>query len=191
MGEYSISTILTYVGVILLTFGLMNVNYGSFAVTCIRWLKPLKIVPGHPIKQPKMSSSEVAPCYVPALHLYKVNAAIGGPVLCNVLNFLGALFMIINLFNKFAFAINGVVMLVCSYLMLIGMFLYWLSYGIVTAYAAYTYGFGGLTIILCLLAPHLTCWYLRNNIPTRMRQVHKKRVFEEHSDDYVLREKKR
>lgn len=177
-------------GAIFIMLALMDVNYGSFAVTCIRWLKPLKIVPGHPIKQPKMDSSEVFQCYVPCMHLFKVNESIGGSFALSIINLIGLIFMLINIFNKFVFAINSVVMLVCSILMFLGLFLYWLSYGIVTAYVAYTFGFGIFSIILCFLAPHLFCWYLKNNIPEKMRSVHKKQVFEEHSEDYIVKDRK-
>lgn len=191
MGEYSIQTILTWVGVMLIAFGLLTGNYGSYAVTCVRWLKPFKVLPGQPIKQPKMSSSEQFQCYIPCLHLIKVNNSLGGPKIWNVINVLGLVFILINLFNKFVFAINGVVMLFCSILMFIGIILYWLSYGAVTAYSSYTFGFSGLVTLLCFLFPHLFCWYQKNNIPTKMKLVHKKKVFDEHTDDYVIKDKKR
>ena len=168
---FDLMTVLTYVGIVLMTFGAMCVNYGSFSVTCIRWLRPFKVQPGKPVEQPPMDTSEVVSCYIPVWHAIKVNTAMAGSVIFNVMVVTGTVFMALNLINKFLLPINGLVMFVCSIMMFVGLALFWFGFGFITANAAYTFGFGAITVVLCFILPHFTCWYLKNNIPGNMADV--------------------
>lgn len=164
-------------------------NYGAFACTTVRWAKPpIRVKNSKKIKQPPISTKERILCYVPLAQacmvrkaLYKKSTAF------NVLAIISGVLMGFNLFNKFIWAINSYVMFFASIGMYIGLILYIIVYGVITADCARIYGFSWLTVILCFIAPQLACWYLNNNIPSKMRAIHKEETFHEHTGDTVIK----
>lgn len=178
-------------GIYILFFILLFGNYGGFAVTVRRWAKSPDMEPGDTkVKQPEMSVSEIIPCYIPFYQACIVRrtlygSCLGTAIFC-ILSFLG---IAGNLVNKFLFPINGYVMFVFNIVMLVSVVMFILIYSIVTADCARTYNFNWFNIILCFILPHLWCWYLRNNIPNKMRAMYKEDVFNEHQTEVIIRQK--
>ena len=180
------------IGIYLVGFGALFWNYGMFASVVVRWSKKPKVKPGtSKIKQPPLTAKETILSYIPGYQaclvrksLYRKSGVLG------VLMIISIVGMLLNLLNKFVLPINGYVMFFMNIFMFACLLLFYLTYAIITADCAHMYGFGWFTIILCFLLPHLFCWYLKNNIPSKMRQLHKEEIFREHHGDTVIKSKR-
>lgn len=164
------------------------VNYGNFVKTILRWTKkPVKNKKGK-LVQPEIQGTELVSCYIPIYQVVVLRKALyySAPVY-SVLSCIGAIGILLNLFNKFIFAINPLVMLICNVIMIVCTLLVMLLYGIATADCSRMYNFGAITTILCFLFPVLWCWYLNLNIPAKMRALQKEDTFSEHNGDTVIK----
>lgn len=180
------------IGIYVICLGLIFSNYGSFAVTVVRWAKkPIVAKNSMKIKQPPISFGEVIKCYIPIYQACLVRKTLyhHSSIAFNIIGIASAVGIVGNLINKFVFSINSYVMLAFNVIMLLALLLFYVLYAIITADCAHMYGFSWLCIILCFLIPHIACWYLRNNIPRKMRALHKEEIFHEHSGDTVIRQK--
>ena len=179
------------IGIFVVGLGCMFWNYGTFAITVVRWSKKPIVAKGtKKLKQPPLPFKERALCYLPGFQAYMVRKALyrsGGAL--SVILLIACIGIILNLINKFLLPINGYVMFFMNIAMYLCVFLFWLMHAIITADCAHIYGFSWFTIILCFLLPHLFCWYLHNNIPDKMRQIHKEEVFHEHHGDTVIKQR--
>ncbi len=185
------AALLYAVGVYVLCLALMFINYGSFTVTVVRWAKDPIVKKGTmKIMQPPMSKSETLKCYIPVYQACLVRKTlyrhIG--VVFTVMAIFSSAGIVGNLFNKFVWAINSYVMFAFNIIMLLSLLLFCLLYGIITADCAHLYGFSWLVIILCFIMPHVFCWYLHNNIPSKMRALHKENIFHEHRGNTVIKQ---
>lgn len=185
-------SLLYAVGIYVVCLALMFINYGSFASTVVRWSKEPVIKKGTmKISQPTMSFKESLKCYAPAYQVYIVRKTLYNRVSIPmaVIIYSSVIGIILNIVNKFLFTINSYVMFAFNIVMLVSILLFYVSYAVVTADCAHMYGFGWLCVVLCFLFPHISCWYLHNNIPRKMRALHHERIFHEHSKDTVIRQK--
>ena len=179
------------ISIYVLFFGIIFWNYGQFTKVVLRWTKkPIKKKGSNVLTQPKLPLKDSLKCYIPYYQVCIVCKSLYGTSrLCAVFSIISAAGIIINLFNKFVYAINGYVMLFTSIFMMVAIVMFLLIYGIVTANCARLYGFGIFSIILCFLFPHICCFYLTNNIPDKMRALHKEEIFREHTGDTVIKQR--
>ena len=181
-------------GIYVACFSLMFINYGSFAVTVVRWAKDPIVKKGTTkIMQPPMGICETLKCYIPMYQTCIVRKTLYGRIgvplgIMSVFSIVG---IVANLFNKFVWAIKSYVMLVCNIVMLIALLLFYLTYAIITADCAHLYGFSWMCIVMCFLLPHVSCWYLHNNIPRKMRAVHKEAIFNGRGSNTVIKQQHR
>lgn len=172
------------IGIYVIFFVVVTINYGAFAVTAVRWTKrPDMSLHKKKIPQPSMTIREMFLCYIPVYQVLKVYWTIKASRFYFVegITIFAVAGVIVNMFNKFIFAINSYVMLFCNIWMIISVLIIILLYAFVTAKSAYLYNFSWVTIILCFFASFLWCWYLKNNIPDVMRDAYKEEVFSEHT----------
>lgn len=165
-------------------------NYGNFAKTVVCWSKaPVRNKNGKLI-QPKCTTSELVKCYIPIFQVCQVREALYREArVCNVFAIISSVGILVNLFNKFIFAINPLVMLICNVVMLISTAIVILLYGIVTADCARMYGAGWLACVLHFCFSVLSCMFIKNQIPDKMRALHKEDTFSEHNGDTVIKSK--
>lgn len=176
------------VGIILIFLVLLFWNYGTFACTVVRWCKPLDVKKGKPIKRPPLSAGEAVMCYIPLFQVCMVRKSLYGSYGFSLpLCITSGTFIILRLVNAFLIPINSYVMLVTTFMMWIGLILYFLLYGIVTFQCARMYEFSMLTCILCFLFAQLVCMFLRDKIADKMRDMHKEATFDEHHGDTVIK----
>ena len=189
--ESNIGDLLYAIGIIVVGLGSLFVNYGSFTKTVVRWAKPpVRSKKSNKLKQPPLSMKETLLCYLPFYQVcYTRKSLYKSYGFTKIMAIISMTCIGCNLFNKFVFAVNGYVMFFFNIAMYIGVILCWLLYAIVTADCAHMYGFSWFTILLCFLFPHLFCWYLHNNIPTKMRQIHREETFSEHNGNTVIKQR--
>ena len=166
-------------------------NYGNFAKTVVCWSKPpVRSRKNNKLIQPKCSTEELIMCYIPIFQVCTVRKALYRKCTgCTVVATITSIGIVINLINKFIFAINPLVMLICNVIMLVCTLMVALLYGFVTADCARMYDVGWLGCILHFLFSVLSCWFLRNQIPDKMRALHKEDTFSEHAGDTVIKSK--
>lgn len=166
-------------------------NYGQFTKTIVRWSrKPIKVKNSNKLKQPPLTIGEALKCYIPYYQACLVRKSLYRTAgIFPIIAIISAVGIILNIVNKFVYAINGYVMFIMSIVMIVCTILFWLLYAIITADCAKMYGFSWFVIIMCFVFPHLACTYLHNNVPTKMRAIHKEEVFSEHNGNTVIKQR--
>lgn len=192
MSNTDMLSLLYAVSIYVVCFALMFINYGSFAAVIVRWAKkPIVKEKSLKITQPKLSTGELVKCYVPVYQACIVSSTLhrGAPIIVRIIGVLAPLGIVVNLINKFLLPINSYVMFYCNIIMLVCTLLFHLLYGLITAECAHIYGFSWFLVILCFLMPYVFCFHLKQVIPHKMRELHKKEVFREHSENTVVKRK--
>lgn len=179
------------IGIYVVFFAAIFWHYGQLTATVVRWSKPpVRKKGSNVITQPKLTLGEKVKCYIPMYQaclvrksLYRSSGVFG------VLAIIASAGILGNLFNKFVFAINSYVMFAFNIIMFVSVLLFWLVYAIITADCAKMFGFSWMTIVLCFVAPWLACWYLTNNVPTKMKAIHKEATFSEDNGHTVIKQR--
>lgn len=180
-------------GLIIIFFLMLYGNYGAFACMVKKWSrKPIKkkVHDKYVLVTPELTLSEKLGCFVPLYQSIIVRESLyygAGPF--GIMSIVSAVLIILRLLNVFVLTINSYVMFFTAIGMWIGFALHLLVYSIITADCAKMYGFSMLTVILCFLFPYWACWYIKNNVPTKMRDMYKEETFSEHKSDTVIKQK--
>lgn len=164
---------------VLLFFG----NYAAFAMVAIRWSKKPKVGTKkgkRVLLQPSITTKEKVLSCIPVWQAVEVHRALtGGTGVWGVLAILSILFIGVNCIVSWFFPFNAYVLLVLHILCYIGIILAWVTYATITAKCAKLYDFKGLTIFLNIICPNVFCFYIKNNIPSIMRDMYKDKTFED------------
>lgn len=181
------------VGLYLMFFILIYGNYGVFAVTVCKWSKKpiIKRKNGKEIYVARdISTADKVKCFIPLLQAVKVKEALYGKKgFFAPLSIVSAVLIILRLLNAFFISVNSYFMFFTIIGLYIGIILHLLIYAIITADCAKMYNFSWLTIILNFLFPYWACWYLKNNVPNKMRALFKEETFSEHKSDTIIKSK--
>lgn len=180
------------IGIIFIFLGLLFWNYGNFAATVVRWCKPLDVKKGKPIKRPPLTAGETVKCYIPIYQALAVRKALTGSYGVTLhVGIISGLLIIIRLINAFLLPINGYVMLATTFMMWIGLLLYFILYGVITFSCARMFEFGNVYAFFVFLFPQILCGTMSNNIADKMRAMHKEETFSEHNGDTVIKSRHR
>ena len=175
--------ILVFIGLIISILILFFGNYASFAWVVIRWSKKPKVGTKKGKKvllQPSITSKERFMACIPVWQAVEVRKALHGsagawgPIAIVSLVFIG-----FNLLISWVLPINSMLLLVAHILNYIGLIMSWVTYAVITASCAKLYDFGKFTIFLNVVLPNVFCFYIKNNIPTIMRDMYKDKTFDD------------
>ena len=175
-----------YVGFIVLLF----LNYSSFARVVVQWSKELV---WSERKQKnvvaKLSKGEAAKCYIPFYHVNYIRKVLwGSQGIFGVTGVLSFALMAFNMFVKFVYSFNSAyVMFAGSICMWIGLFLFFVHYGVVTFMVARLYEINTAMAILCLFVPHLACNVIKSAIPSKMSNMYLEEKFNGSKDVVIKR----
>lgn len=172
-----------FFGLLLIFVVLFFGNYASFAWVAIKWSKKPKTAVKRGKKillQPSLSTKERILSCLPVWQAVEVRKAMYGSVgAWGPIAIIAIVFMAVNCIISWFFPFNGYVLLVVHILFYIGFIMSWVTYAVITAKCALLYDFGKLTVILNIICPNVFCFYIKNNIPTIMREMYKEKTFED------------
>lgn len=179
------------IGIIIIGFGAMFWNYGIFAVTTVRWShKPIVDKVTKRMKAPKLAAKEAILCYIPGVQLVMVCKALYKKTTIMLpIQIIAWAGVVLNILHKYLFPINWQVMFIFNIIMWLCTLTIYLSYSVITVKCAYMYGFSWFSMLLCFVFPFLWCWWLHNNVPTKMRQLYKEDTFSEHHGDTIIKQR--
>lgn len=181
-------------GIFLVFFGLLYINYGSFTATVVKWKQRIKkSKKTGKIKVDELPIGTRLSCYIPFLQPAKVCKALYGAgafaMSYTVFCCLDALLIVVPIIIKFFIPINAYVMFYATIAFYFGMVLHALTYGIITVMCARLYSFGWLYTIAVFFVPQVLCFYMKSNIGMKMHDMYEEQRFDENRGDTVIKRK--